>query len=113
MRLALCGGGTGGHVYPPPATPAPLQRELPSGAKLEPLYLGAQEGAELDLMQRADIPLQLISSGPIRGRNPWELTRNAARIARGVRQARRALAEVGPQGGLSTAGPGRLPLGPG
>src|SRR3972149_12131688 len=113
MRLILCGGGTGGHVYPALVIAAALQRELASGAELEALYLGAQEGAEVDLMQRAAIPLQLISSGPIRGRNPWELTRNAARIARGVRQARRALAEVGPQGGLSTAGPGRLPLGPG
>lgn len=110
MRLALCGGGTGGHVYPALVIAAALQRELPAGAKLEPLYLGAQEGVEVDLMQRADIPLHLVSSGPIRGRNPLELTRNAARMARGVRQARRALSEFGAQAVLSTGGYASFPV---
>src|SRR3972149_10714615 len=109
MRLILCGGGTGGHVYPALVIAAALQRELASGADLEALYLGAQEGAEVDLMQRADIPLQLISSGPIRGRNPWELTRNAARMARGVRPARRGPGGVGPPGGVSSRGRSPLP----
>ncbi len=110
MRLALCGGGTGGHVYPALVIAAALQRELPAGAKLEPLYLGAQEGAEVDLMKRADIPLQLISSGPIRGRNPLELTRNAARMARGVPQARRALSKFGAEIVLSTGGYASFPV---
>ena len=110
MRLALCGGGTGGHVYPALVIAAALQRELPAGAKLETLYLGAREGAEVDLMQRADIPLHLVSSGPIRGRNPWELARNAARMARGVGQARRALSEFGPQVVLSTGGYASFPV---
>jgi len=110
MRLALCGGGTGGHVYPALVIAAALQRELPAGAKLEPLYLGSKEGAEVDLMQRADIPLQLVSSGPIRGRNPWELARNGARMARGVRQARRALSEFDPQAVLSTGGYASFPV---
>lgn len=110
MRLALCGGGTGGHVYPALVIAAALQRELPADAKLEPLYLGSEEGAEVELMRRADIPLQLISSGPIRGRNPWELTRNTARIARGVGQARRALSEFDPQVVLSTGGYTSFPI---
>jgi UDP-N-acetylglucosamine--N-acetylmuramyl-(pentapeptide) pyrophosphoryl-undecaprenol N-acetylglucosamine transferase len=110
MRLALCGGGTGGHVYPALVVAAALQRELPAGAKLEPLYLGAQEGAEVDLMQRADIPLHLVSSGPIRGRNPWQLTRNATRMARGVGQARTALSDFGAQAVLSTGGYASFPV---
>ncbi len=110
MRLALCGGGTGGHVYPALVIADALRRELPAGAKLELLYLGAQEGAEVDLMQRADIPLHLVSSGPIRGRNPLELTRNAARMTRGVRQARRALSEFGAQAVLSTGGYASFPV---
>ncbi len=110
MRLALCGGGTGGHVYPALVIAAALERELPADAKLEPLYFGAQEGAEVDLMQRADIPLHIISSGPIRGRNPWELARNTARMTRGVSQARRALSEFGSQVVLSTGGYTSFPV---
>ncbi|MEE8384669.1 MAG: UDP-N-acetylglucosamine--N-acetylmuramyl-(pentapeptide) pyrophosphoryl-undecaprenol N-acetylglucosamine transferase [Dehalococcoidia bacterium] len=110
MRLALCGGGTGGHVYPALVITDALQRELPAGAKLEPIYLGAQEGVEVELMQRADIPSHLVSSGPIRGRNPLELTRNAARMTRGVRQARRVLSESGVHAVLSTGGYASFPV---
>jgi len=110
MKLALCGGGTGGHVYPTLVIAAALRRELPAGDELEPLYLGSQEGAEVDLMQRADIPLHLVSSGPIRGRSPWELARNTARMAAGVRQARRVLSEFGPQVVLSTGGYTSFPV---
>ncbi len=110
MRLALCGGGTGGHVYPALVIAAALRRELADSAKLEPLYLGAQEGAEVDLMQRADIPLHFVSSGPIRGRNPWQLARNAARMARGVGQARQALSDFDAQVVLSTGGYTSFPV---
>ncbi len=110
MKLALCGGGTGGHVYPALVIAAALERELPASAKLEPLYLGSQEGTEADLVQQADIPLHPISSGPIRGRNPWELARNAARMTRGVGQARQALSEFGAQVVLSTGGYASFPV---
>ena len=110
MRLALCGGGTGGHLYPALSIAAALRHELPPGDKLEALYLGSGEGPEADLVQRADIPVHQVSSGPIRGRNPWELTRNAARMARGVPQARRALSQFGAQVVLSTGGYASVPV---
>jgi UDP-N-acetylglucosamine--N-acetylmuramyl-(pentapeptide) pyrophosphoryl-undecaprenol N-acetylglucosamine transferase len=110
MRLALCGGGTGGHVYPALVIASALEGELPPGDKLEPLYLGSQEGAEADLVQRAEMPLSPISSGPIRGRKPWELARNATRIARGVAQARRALSQFSAQVVLSTGGYTSFPV---
>jgi UDP-N-acetylglucosamine--N-acetylmuramyl-(pentapeptide) pyrophosphoryl-undecaprenol N-acetylglucosamine transferase len=110
MRLALCGGGTGGHVYPALSIAAAVERELPPGEKLDTLYLGSQEGAEADLVQQADIPLRTVSSGPIRGRNPWELARNAARMTAGVAQARRALSEFAAQAVLSTGGYTSFPV---
>jgi UDP-N-acetylglucosamine--N-acetylmuramyl-(pentapeptide) pyrophosphoryl-undecaprenol N-acetylglucosamine transferase len=110
MRLALCGGGTGGHVYPALSIAAALERELPSGEKLESLYLGSQEGAEAALVERADIPLRSVSSGPIRGRNPWQLARNAARMTAGVTQSRRALREFGAQALLTTGGYASFPV---
>ncbi len=110
MRLALCGGGTGGHVYPALSIAAALEWELPPGERLEPLYLGSREGAEAALVQEANIPLHPVSSGPIRGRSPWELMRNGSRIAAGVAQARRALSEFGAQVVLSTGGYASFPV---
>ena len=110
MRLALCGGGTGGHVYPALSIAAALERELPPREKLEPVYLGSQEGAEATLVRGADIPLRPVSSGPIRGRNPWELARNTVRMTTGVAQARRALAELGTEVVLSTGGYTSFPV---
>ena len=110
MKLALCGGGTAGHVYPALSIAAALQHELPAGEELETLYLGSEQGAEADLVRQADIPLHPISSGPIRGRSPWELTRNAARMTRGVAQARGALSEFEAQVVLSTGGYASFPV---
>lgn len=110
MRLALCGGGTGGHVYPALSVAAALERELPPGDKLEPLYLGSRGGTEAALVDQAGIPLEPVSSGPIRGRNPWELVRNGGRIAQGVTQARRALSEFGAQVVFSTGGYSSFPV---
>ncbi|MCH7836239.1 MAG: UDP-N-acetylglucosamine--N-acetylmuramyl-(pentapeptide) pyrophosphoryl-undecaprenol N-acetylglucosamine transferase [Chloroflexi bacterium] len=110
MRLAVCGGGTGGHVYPALSIAAAAERELPPGEKLDALYLGSQEGVEAELVQQADVPLRRVSSGPIRGRNPWELARNAARMAVGVAQARKALSEFAAQAVLSTGGYTSFPV---
>jgi UDP-N-acetylglucosamine--N-acetylmuramyl-(pentapeptide) pyrophosphoryl-undecaprenol N-acetylglucosamine transferase len=110
MRLAVCGGGTGGHVYPALSIAAAVERELPPGEKLDALYLGSQGGVEAELVQQANVPLHPVSSGPIRGRSPWELARNAARMAAGVAQARKALSEFAAQAVLSTGGYTSFPV---
>ena len=110
MRLALCGGGTGGHVYPALSIASAIRHELPEGDTLDCLYLGSPDAAEGDILQRTDIPLHAVSSGPIRGRNPWELARNSARIARGVSQARKELSEFGADVVLSTGGYSSFPI---
>jgi UDP-N-acetylglucosamine--N-acetylmuramyl-(pentapeptide) pyrophosphoryl-undecaprenol N-acetylglucosamine transferase len=110
MKLALCGGGTGGHVYPALSIAAALERELNNGASLDTLYLGSRDGAEADIVERMGLTLQPIASGPIRGRNPWQLARNSALMARGVAQARRALAEFAPDAVLSTGGYTSFPI---
>jgi UDP-N-acetylglucosamine--N-acetylmuramyl-(pentapeptide) pyrophosphoryl-undecaprenol N-acetylglucosamine transferase len=110
VRLALCGGGTGGHVYPALSIASAIQRELPEGDSLDCLYLGSPEGAEGEILPRTDIPLRAVSSGPIRGRNPWELARNSTRIALGVRQARKELTDFGADAVLSTGGYSSFPV---
>ncbi len=110
MRLALCGGGTGGHVYPALSIVAALEQELAPGSSLELLYLGSHGGAEAGLVERAGIPFRAIASGPIRGRNPWELASNAVKMAVGTAQARAALREFCPQAILSTGGYASFPV---
>ena len=102
MRLALSGGGTGGHVYPALSIAAALQRDLAPGEVLELLYLGSAGGAESELVERAGVPFRRIAAAPIRGRLPWEMAGNAVKMALGTNQARTALREFAPQVVLST-----------
>jgi UDP-N-acetylglucosamine--N-acetylmuramyl-(pentapeptide) pyrophosphoryl-undecaprenol N-acetylglucosamine transferase len=110
MRLALSGGGTGGHVYPALSIAEALRRELPPGEALDILYIGSEGGAERDIVQRAGFPLKTIMSAPIRGKMPWEMAVNTARIAIGARQARGILGEFSPQAVLSTGGYAGFPV---
>ncbi|MFQ5472646.1 MAG: glycosyltransferase [Dehalococcoidia bacterium] len=110
MRLALSGGGTGGHVYPALSIAAALDDELPDGEKLELLYVGSEGGAEDEIVGRAGISLSPIASAPIRGRMPWQMAASAARIALGVRQGRSLIDEFRPAAMLSTGGYASFPL---
>jgi UDP-N-acetylglucosamine--N-acetylmuramyl-(pentapeptide) pyrophosphoryl-undecaprenol N-acetylglucosamine transferase len=110
MRLALSGGGTGGHVYPALSIAKALERELPPGETLDILYIGSSGGAESDIVRRAGIALRSITAAPIRGRMPWEMAANAGKIAVGAGQARGVLAEFLPQAVLSTGGYAGFPV---
>lgn len=110
MKLALSGGGTGGHVYPALSIAQALERELPHGDRLDILYIGSSGGAESEIVQRAGLSLRSITAAPIRGRMPWEMAANAGKIAIGTRQARGILAEFMPQVVLSTGGYAGFPV---
>jgi len=110
MRLALSGGGTGGHVYPALSIAWALQSDLAPGETLEMLYLGSAGGAESELVERAGVPFRHIAAAPIRGRLPWEMAGNAVKMAMGAKQARAALREFAPQVVLSTGGYASFPV---
>lgn len=110
VKVVLSGGGTGGHVYPALSVAAALREELRPGEGLELLYLGSPNGAEREVVEQADIPFRGIASGPIRGRNPWELASNSVKIALGTRQARVLMKMFRPQVVLSTGGYASFPV---
>ena len=117
MRLALCGGGTGGHVYPALAIAAALEAAMgaePAAGQgrdqLELLYLGTVTGQERELVERAGISLRAVSAGPIRGRSPIELIANAAKMGFGTLEARKALEKFGAEVVLSTGGYTSFPV---
>jgi UDP-N-acetylglucosamine--N-acetylmuramyl-(pentapeptide) pyrophosphoryl-undecaprenol N-acetylglucosamine transferase len=110
VRLALSGGGTGGHVYPALSIAEAMERELPPGEKLDILYVGTASGQEEELVRQAGFAFRTISAAPIRGRMPWEMAANAAKIALGASQARGIIREFMPQAVLSTGGYGSFPV---
>lgn len=110
MRLALSGGGTGGHVYPALSIAGALAGELPSGEDLEVLYLGSTSRAEAEIVKHAGITLRTVPAAPIRGRMPWEMAASAVTISAGVAKARRILGEFKPQAVLSTGGYASVPV---
>ena len=110
MRLAFSGGGTGGHVYPALTVAEALRREAGRDGELEMIYLGSKSRLERDIVNRAGIVMHGIESAPIRGRMPWEMAANAARIVSGTNQARGALQDFAPQVVLATGGYASFPV---
>jgi UDP-N-acetylglucosamine--N-acetylmuramyl-(pentapeptide) pyrophosphoryl-undecaprenol N-acetylglucosamine transferase len=110
VRLALSGGGTGGHVYPALSIAAALRREASSNGGVEMIYIGSSGGQEQDIVSREGIAHRAISSAPIRGRMPWEMAANVGKLSVGVNQARKVLGEFEADVVLSTGGYASFPV---
>ena len=108
--MVLSGGGTGGHVYPALSIAGALERGLPQGESLELIYVGSGSAAEAAIVAHAGIRIRTVSAAPIRGRMPWEMAANAAKIGLGVAQARNILRDFKPQAVLSTGGYASFPV---
>ena len=110
MRLAVSGGGTGGHVYPALSvvdvllTPKPRDTDLPSLTPAELLWIGCQGGIEEGLVGRAGIQFIGLAGGGLRGLTLGVRVRHAARITNSVGKARSVLARFKPSVVLVTGG---------
>ena len=110
MRLVLSGGGTGGHVYPALSVAEAVREQLATGESLDLLYVGTLAGDESQIVERVAIPFRDVNAAPIRGRMPWQMAANAAKIAVGTRQARAILGDFSPEVVLSTGGYASFPV---
>jgi UDP-N-acetylglucosamine--N-acetylmuramyl-(pentapeptide) pyrophosphoryl-undecaprenol N-acetylglucosamine transferase len=110
MKVVFSGGGTGGHVYPALAVASALAQELGESEALDALYVGTASGVERELVTRAGLPFRAVAAGAIRGRSPWGLATSAVKLARGVAQARAAIAQFQPQAVLTTGGYASIPM---
>ncbi|MEX0682367.1 MAG: UDP-N-acetylglucosamine--N-acetylmuramyl-(pentapeptide) pyrophosphoryl-undecaprenol N-acetylglucosamine transferase [Dehalococcoidia bacterium] len=110
MKLVLSGGGTGGHVYPALSVAEALRSLLPAGEALDVLYVGSSAGNEAEIVERAAVPFRGVSAAPIRGRLPWQMATNAAKIGAGAAQSRSILSEFRPEVVLSTGGYASFPV---
>lgn len=105
-RIAIAGGGTGGHVYPALAVAEALR-----DAGAEAVFIGTERGLEARIVPAAGHRLETVPAAPLprglRGlaRLPAALARNLA----GVAEARRILRDVRPAAVLGVGGYASVP----
>ena len=111
IRIAVTGGGTGGHVGPALATIQAV-RDLSQGQPWTPvfLYLGSAGGLEKELAEKAGLDFCSVQSGKLRRASHWrglvsrENLADIARVPVGVAQSLRVLQKFRPDALLATGG---------
>jgi UDP-N-acetylglucosamine--N-acetylmuramyl-(pentapeptide) pyrophosphoryl-undecaprenol N-acetylglucosamine transferase len=107
MRLALTGGGTGGHIIPALAVMEAVQARL--GGAAEVCFFGPEDRGERRHVETAGVRFVGVPSAAVRGRSPLGLVRSAWRLLRGTVSALRALRSFKPDVVFSTGGYGSFP----
>ena len=101
LKLAIAGGGTGGHVLPALAVVDELRRrEELAGA----IWIGSRDGVEHQAAEEAGIRFIAIPTGKLRRYLSLRNVTDAARVPLGAIAARRALSSFRPDVLLSTGG---------
>jgi UDP-N-acetylglucosamine--N-acetylmuramyl-(pentapeptide) pyrophosphoryl-undecaprenol N-acetylglucosamine transferase len=105
LRLAITGGGTGGHVSPALAVLTELRQRLAGGdLALDVLWIGSEDGLEAAAARDAGATYVAIPTGKLRRYLTLATLRDATRLPRGLLAARRALAAFQPAVVFSTGG---------
>ena len=107
MRLALTGGGTGGHIIPALAVMEAVQARL--GGTAEVCFFGPEDRGERARVEAAGVRFVGVPSAAVRGRSPLGLLRSGWRLLRGTVAALRALRAFKPDAVFSTGGYGSFP----
>ena len=90
MRIAVSGGGTGGHIYPALA----LIREIQKDNKdAEFLYIGTEKGLESKLVPRENIPFRSIHITGFKRKLSFENVKTVFRFLKGVKESKKMLME--------------------
>ena len=90
MRLAITGGGSGGHVYPALAIADKFREMDPEG---EILYIGYRDGFEKHAVPKAGYRLKEIDTRWVDRSNPKEIFLTGYHVGKGILQARKILKE--------------------
>ena len=110
MKIAFCGGGTGGHVYPAMAVVAALRKlELPEAVEL--LYIGVKGKMDADIVSREEVPFKAVTAGPIRSGNVIGTAKGGLDLAAGTAQAYNVLRQFKPDVVFASGGYGSVGVG--
>lgn len=107
MRIALTGGGTGGHIYPALSV-AEAIRDLRPDAEL--LFVGSRHGPESSLAEDSGIPFAGVPIRPLSRRFSVRNLEPLALLAAGVGRAKRALDRFAPDLVIGTGGFASAPV---
>lgn len=100
-NILICGGGTGGHIYPAIAIAHEIRAREPRASVT---FVGTEYGLETKLVPKAGYPLEFISIGGLKGKNLLLTLRNAARIPWAFVQAWRLLSRIRPDAVVGVGG---------
>ena len=110
MRVVLCGGGTGGHVYPALAVASMLQK-IVEDEPVELLYVGVRGRMDRDIVSRTGIPFRAVTAGPLRSSSLGGTARGSVDLVAGTAQAFSILREYQPDVVFATGGYGSVGVG--
>ncbi|MEK8023406.1 MAG: undecaprenyldiphospho-muramoylpentapeptide beta-N-acetylglucosaminyltransferase, partial [Candidatus Hydrogenedentota bacterium] len=99
MKIAIAGGGTGGHIYPGIAVAEEIVRR---GG--EAFFIGTERGLESKIVPHSGFPFRIVAAAPMK-RGQW--AQNAASLLnnfRGFLEARNILRAERPAAVLGTGG---------
>ncbi len=85
MRIAVTGGGTGGHIYPAVAVCEALKALDPDG---ELLYIGGTSGMETTIVPAAGIPFKAVTARKMPMSLSMATVRGLAALVKGYLEAR-------------------------
>lgn len=108
MRIAFCGGGTGGHVYPALTVAAALQRRHAGVQPVDLLYLGVRGKMDKGLVEREGIPFRGITAGPLRVGSFKGTALGGLKLVAGTAEAFRLLTTFKPDAVFATGGYGSV-----
>lgn len=101
MKVAVSGGGTGGHIYPALALIREIQKK---DENVEFLYIGTEKGLESKLVPRENIPFKSIHITGFKRRISFENVKTILRFLKGVRDSKKMLKEFKPDVVIGTGG---------
>lgn len=107
MRLAIAGGGTGGHLFPGIAVAEEWLSRSPDN---EVLFIGTERGIEARTLPRIGYPLEFISAAGVRGKGGLTQMKGMALLLYAYAQSRRILRQFRPDAVLGVGGYASGPL---
>jgi UDP-N-acetylglucosamine--N-acetylmuramyl-(pentapeptide) pyrophosphoryl-undecaprenol N-acetylglucosamine transferase len=101
VRLAIAGGGTGGHLFPGLATARELTRRRPEA---EILFVTGERRMETRILERSGCRQRSIRVEPLKGRGWKGALAAVPGLPRSLAQSRRVLKEFAPRAVLGVGG---------